>query len=77
MDNLKFEIWKKKLEICVGKVGNFEKKNGNLKNCKFEKMWKSGKVWKFGKKQWKFRKILEILETLKIFIWKFFGNLDN
>ena len=72
------------MEIWVGKVGNFEKKNGNLgkyetsKIVNLKKLWKSGKVWKFWKKieiwknKWKFRKILE---TLKIFRYlEMFGN---
>ena len=39
IENGHFEIWnlEKKLEICVGKVGNFEKK------------WKSGEKLKLGK----------------------------
>ena len=55
-DNLKFEIWKKKLEICVGKVGNFEEK------------WKSGKKLKLGKiLNLENVEILKNLEILKNF----------
>ena len=61
MDNLKFEIWKIKLEIWVGKVGN---------------IWKFGqqKIWK--KKFGNDLEILETFEMLDKFqkfgkFWKF------
>ena len=62
IDNLKFEIWKK-----IGKIKT-------LKNCK---LGKCGNLEKFGnfekfeiwKKNWKFRKFLEILKN--------FGKFEN
>ena len=61
MDNLKFEIWKKKIGNLCGNGWKFWKKWKSGEKLKLGKivnwkMWKSGKIWKF---------VWERLEILK------------
>ena len=78
IENGQFEIWKKKLEICVGKVGIFDKKKcksgEKLKLGKIvEKFWKFKNIYIFGN----YSEICKKKSGNNLEFWETFGMLDK